>query len=314
MAAALIFMGIASLRENLEAYNMSEYYSLEQGNRRTYSYTVDIEGGENDGLHVSIPMQYIIDGTEVVNEVETVKIKRSSPFPPGTDYGYFCYVMDSEGMKMYKDYSPARGNNYIIFDQPSMSFPAQFDVREVHQGVYSSSTYSIDDDTLVRTSIGTHNISLETVEDVTVPAGTFKDCLKITFLYTTQTSDDWTYERSGTSWYALNVGPVKMNRSENSHHPMEEDVDVTIAWKLVRANVDGVQYGCPMVFALGADSKDLNTFRKFRDEVLSKTQAGQEIIKLYYQWSPAIVKAMEQDEAFKKEVKEMIEDILPLIR
>ncbi len=48
--------------------------------------------------------------------------------------------------------------------------------------------------------------------------------------------------------------------------------------------------------------------------MLSKTPAGQEIIKLYYQWSPVIVNAMEQDEVFKEDVKEMIEGVLPMIR
>jgi len=32
------------------------------------------------------------------------------------------------------------------------------------------------------------------------------------------------------------------------------------------------------------------------------------------QWSPAIVKAMEEDEEFKSQVKEIIDGILPLIR
>ncbi len=40
---------------------------------------------------------------------------------------------------------------------------------------------------------------------------------------------------------------------------------------------------------------------------------GQEIIKLYYQWSPAVVRAMEEDEEFKEEVREMIDSVLPLI-
>lgn len=48
--------------------------------------------------------------------------------------------------------------------------------------------------------------------------------------------------------------------------------------------------------------------------MLSKTPPGQELNKLYYEWSPAIVKAMVEDDTFKKEVKEMIDGILPLIR
>ena len=34
---------------------------------------------------------------------------------------------------------------------------------------------------------------------------------------------------------------------------------------------------------------------------------------MYYEWSPAIVKAMEENEEFEKEVKEMIDGVLVLI-
>ena len=53
--------------------------------------------------------------------------------------------------------------------------------------------------------------------------------------------------------------------------------------------------------------------RWFRDTVLSKTPEGQQIIRLYYQWSPIIVKAMENDEEFKSELKEIIDGVLGLI-
>ena len=64
--------------------------------------------------------------------------------------------------------------------------------------------------------------------------------------------------------------------------------------------------GCPLTVALEGDARenDLNILRNFRDEVLSKTPAGQEIIRLYYEWSPAIVKAIKEDEEFKEHVKE----------
>ena len=64
---------------------------------------------------------------------------------------------------------------------------------------------------------------------------------------------------------------------------------------------------------LGSESKGLDTLRKFRDEALSKTPAGREIIKLYYQWSPVIVRAMEADEEFKEDVKNLVEEVLGMI-
>ena len=44
--------------------------------------------------------------------------------------------------------------------------------------------------------------------------------------------------------------------------------------------------------------------------MLSQTPEGRDIIRLYYQWSPVIVKAMEEDEEFKGDVKEMIDGVL----
>jgi len=63
----------------------------------------------------------------------------------------------------------------------------------------------------------------------------------------------------------------------------------------------------------GEHSKETELLRYFRDNLLNTTPEGQEIIKLYYQWSPAIVKVMEEDEEFKEEVKEMVDGVLVLI-
>ena len=70
---------------------------------------------------------------------------------------------------------------------------------------------------------------------------------------------------------------------------------------------------CSSAMLYGEYSEEAELLRDFRDEVLGQTQEGQEIIKLYYQWSPVIVKAMEDDEEFKEEVKEMIDGVLVLI-
>ena len=71
---------------------------------------------------------------------------------------------------------------------------------------------------------------------------------------------------------------------------------------------------CPINYLFGINSEQTNLLRDFRDEILYKTPEGQEIIELYYEWSPMIVKAMEVDEEFKTEVKEMINALLPLIK
>ena len=67
---------------------------------------------------------------------------------------------------------------------------------------------------------------------------------------------------------------------------------------------------CPAESLYGKDSSEANLLRAFRNNSLSKTREGRELIKLYYQLSPIIVKAMETDENFKQAVKEMIDEIL----
>ncbi|MBW2554445.1 MAG: hypothetical protein JRE20_10005, partial [Deltaproteobacteria bacterium] len=53
--------------------------------------------------------------------------------------------------------------------------------------------------------------------------------------------------------------------------------------------------------------------RCFRDSVLSLTPEGQEIIRQYYELSPLLVKAINDDEEFEEETQVIIDGILPWI-
>ena len=70
---------------------------------------------------------------------------------------------------------------------------------------------------------------------------------------------------------------------------------------------------CPSKQIYGEHSEEVELLRYLRDNVLSQTLEGQEIIRLYYEWSPVIVRTMEGDEEFRAQVKEMIDGILELI-
>ena len=48
--------------------------------------------------------------------------------------------------------------------------------------------------------------------------------------------------------------------------------------------------------------------------ILNATPEGQEIVRLYYQLSPVIVRIMNKDDEFREKVKEMIDRILLLIK
>jgi len=71
---------------------------------------------------------------------------------------------------------------------------------------------------------------------------------------------------------------------------------------------------CILEEIYGEHSQETEILRYLRDSILDKTLEGRELIKLYYMWSPVIVKAMEEDEEFKEELKEMVDGVLGLIK
>ena len=71
---------------------------------------------------------------------------------------------------------------------------------------------------------------------------------------------------------------------------------------------------CPVTLIYGEHSEETALLRYLRDNVLNQTPEGQELIRMYYQWSPVMAKAMEEDRGFKKDVEETIDSVLPLIR
>ena len=70
---------------------------------------------------------------------------------------------------------------------------------------------------------------------------------------------------------------------------------------------------CAVRQIYGENSEKTQLLRSFRDNLLNTTPEGREIIQLYYQWSPVIVRAMEADEDFKEDVKEMVDGVLEMI-
>ena len=70
---------------------------------------------------------------------------------------------------------------------------------------------------------------------------------------------------------------------------------------------------CPSTEIYGEGSSEVALLRAFRDNLLGQSPEGKELIKLYYQWSPVIVKAMGTDEGVKEELKNIIDELLPLI-
>ena len=96
------------------------------------------------------------------------------------------------------------------------------------------------------------------------------------------------------------------------HWEGSEHLEAGLLSKSYEINLSCV-LGCLSKEIYGEDSEETELLRYIRDNKLNQTPEGRELIRLYYQWSPMIVKAMEKDKEFKEEVKELIDGVLELI-
>lgn len=93
-----------------------------------------------------------------------------------------------------------------------------------------------------------------------------------------------------------------------------DDESSTTTTSTTASTTTSIKGICSSEELYGKYSKETTLLRQFRDEVLNQTPEGQELIRLYYKWSPAIVKAMERDEEFKEDLKKVIDGVLELIQ
>jgi hypothetical protein len=74
-----------------------------------------------------------------------------------------------------------------------------------------------------------------------------------------------------------------------------------------------VNSSCPLAQIYGEGSEQVQLLRNFRDTVLRETLVGEQLINVYYEWSPVIGREIDKDDGFREVLTEMIDGILPLI-
>lgn len=178
------------------------YFPLQQGDTWNYKVTQELEGGteESEG--------YIkIDGTEIVNGVETKK-RYEFLYPDYQDENYYkCVAQNSEGFVWYKEVNIKDGPPGKFFNPPYVYLPLKMRTGQTFTS-YWLDTRSIDPR---GTTICSRTIELEGIETVTVPAGRFKGCLKIKYCEFNNDEEAGHHDEAwkGWIWLARGVGIVK---------------------------------------------------------------------------------------------------------
>jgi hypothetical protein len=153
---------------------------------------------------------------------------------------YELRTSDTNGITMYGEYDVEEwGWRRSEYDPPLNYLAGEVSIGTKKTG---SSTMKYTDSEGISEIEGTifWETTVEGVEDVTVPAGTFENCLKIKIIYN-MVSSDVSDTESGeiTMWLAKGVGMVKQSHEETE----TEDGDVetsTSTDELVSATVGGV--------------------------------------------------------------------------
>jgi hypothetical protein len=193
-----------------EIYNITEYFPLEEGDTWTYRE-------EDEELTTKI-----ISGTENINGVIAKRMLDED--------GDYTLWTNTDGIKWYKEFDADDiqdcGWEQINFNPPIGASGSSVTVGSI----FSSTTIMIRTDCTGYST--TESISYESriegIEDVTVSAGTFEDCIKIKI---NLTSDFQNAEI--TIWLAKGLGQIKSsNISSNG----------TWTTDLVSANVGGLIY------------------------------------------------------------------------
>lgn len=205
------------------AYDLSDYYPLEENNRWEYSV---LENEERYDKAV------IVKGKEVISNVETVKMV--------SDDTYSCFVLDAEGVKKYKG---SDRNDYIVFEPPEIIFPVNMEVGEIKEYPVNSIDYDIYGKKMGEVP-WINKVSFSAIEDVEVPAGKFNNCLKFSLLMEWEEAEGSYGIDDTTIWLAPGIGKVKEYCFSTEYDAKEEEnFTSSYLMELVSADINGKRIG-----------------------------------------------------------------------
>jgi hypothetical protein len=207
--------------------DLREYYPLQEGNSWIYEQiTLSEEKMETTTEEVRI------EGKENVNGVETKKMIYKQ-----NEESYYL-AEDAEGVKVYKIIHVKVSE---IHTPPVIILP--FRIEEEREHKFENSYTEYDNQNNINIT-GKQNIEIryEGREDVVVPAGEFRDCIKISMLISFKDSKGGFGKISEVMWLAKGIGVVRKT-DENFEYIRNNIFPVKTEYKLKSAVIDNKNYG-----------------------------------------------------------------------
>ena len=222
-------------------FNAADYWPLNVGDTYTNSsnctFACHTNKNPGSGTFTEVKTDSIF-GTETVGGI--TGYKRGNLV--NGDYNVFS---NSDGLKMLKQYNveglfPGTTWSQFIFEPPVTFLPATFSLGTHITG--SGLGHFSDSTGFQITGTGTVDSTVEAIEDVTVPAGTFYNCIKVSFKFS-RTAANGSYQQIDdmTFWLAKGVGVVKDIEKHTTTLNGLIDTETSTS-ELTNAKVGGVTY------------------------------------------------------------------------
>ena len=222
-------------------YHIAEYWPLGQGDTWIYGWNL-LLGKTYDGMFSDT-----VSGTVTIDGVETVKLQAS--------YGKYFLLTNTNGLTRYRD--GVETEYQRVFTPPLMEYPARVSVGKQHTFHSDVTVTDADGNSYVESTSITN--TLEGIEEVTVPAGTFPESLKLTWTWTYVYYDGSSSICEITEWLVKHVGSVKYTSqcqyTDTDGGDAGSDTEIT---ELVSATVGRVNY--PGSSAKGVEDAKTSSF------------------------------------------------------
>lgn len=193
ISTCLVFLSMSAVIAK-ENYDVAKYFPLQAGNKWVYDATMSF--GESQ---TETKMAISVFGKETFDNKEV-----------------FLYGVEEANAQIYHYYYAKEGiyltrisqNGYItVLHKPLLFIPNNLQIGQEKSGFISADVRD-KDNTVLDEVVVDYKFKLLGVEDVTVKAGEFKQCLKAQtrFSYNSKTT---IINTESTNWYALDIGKVK---------------------------------------------------------------------------------------------------------
>ena len=201
LIVAILSIGIFSSGADAQSFILNRYFPLGQGNTLLFAET-----GEQSK---STALQAVL-GAEVVRLVPTQQVWywKSSSLLEITRSSLAWNPFRGLGRHKDAQFQGLEQTGYCIYDTPEILLPKTMEVGETFQGSSSYTRYDAGDNEIA-SGTSERELTLAGMEEVTVRAGTFAECLKFTETVSWEEGQASYGSCERTFWLAPDVGLVK---------------------------------------------------------------------------------------------------------